>query len=164
MATPSSASFSRCAAENSRLSASRSSSSASRSVIVGRVDRLGARGEGALFDHAVLDHVERRVGHARQIDERDFVRLGGVAGESGVGVRPSLHIAPALAEAGVDALLNLSPFVVVDDLGADRDPLCVVVEGDVGQLAGGDRPCMARTAPSDLPPLAAAASADHFSK
>ena len=41
----------------------------------------------------------------------------------------------ALREAGVDALADFAPFVVVDDLGRNDDALCVVVEGDVGELA-----------------------------
>jgi hypothetical protein len=32
-----------------------------------------------------------------------FVRIGGVAGEPAVGVRPPLHIAAALAEPGIDS-------------------------------------------------------------
>ena len=54
------------------------------------------------------------------------------------GIGPALHIAPPLREAGIDALADFQPFVVVDDLGRDDDPLCVVVESDAGELAGGD--------------------------
>ena len=48
--------------------------------------------------------------------------FGGVAGQPRFRVGPALDIAPALAEAGVDALDHLLPFVVVDDLG--RQPEC----------------------------------------
>jgi len=46
----------------------------------------------------------------------------------------------ALREAGVDALADFAPFVVVDDLGRNDDALSVVVEGDVGELARSDAP------------------------
>ena len=66
------------------------------------------------------------------------MRLGGVAGETCLLVGPTLHVAAALGEAGVDAFSDLPPFVVVDDLGRHDHALHLVVEGDVGELACGD--------------------------
>ena len=94
--------------------------------------------EGALLDHAVLDHLEGGVGQAGQVDQRNLTRLGGVADEARLGIGPAPHIAPALGKAGVDALADLEPFVVVDDLGGDDDALHLVVEFDAGELARGD--------------------------
>ena len=54
-------------------------------------------------------------------------------------------IAPALREAGIDPLLDFRPFGVVDHVAADFDPLGLVVEGDLDELAGGDK------LPSDRP-------------
>ena len=55
-----------------------------------RRQRASARArEGALLDHAVLHHLEGRVGQAGQVDQRDFVRLGGVADEARIRDRAS---------------------------------------------------------------------------
>src|SRR5579883_1442938 len=87
---------------------------------------------------AVLHHFEGRIGQAGKIDQGNLARLGGVARMAAIRIGPARDIPPALAEAGIDALLHLPPFLVVDDLGGDENALLRVVEGDVGQLAGGD--------------------------
>ena len=96
--------------------------------------RLAALG----VDPGEADHRKRGVGQARQVDQRDLARLGGVAHQARIRVGPALHIAPPLGKAGVDAFGDFSPFVVVDDLGGHDDTLGFIVEGDVGELAGGD--------------------------
>jgi hypothetical protein len=78
--------------------------------------------------------------HAGQIDDRDLEGIGGVPRLRRVAlVLPPLHVLPADREAGVDALLDLLPLGVVDDLGADVDRLLGVVELDRDDLAGSDR-------------------------
>jgi hypothetical protein len=99
--------------------------------------RLGERlDERAPLAHAIrLDQFEAGFRQTGQIDQRNFGRTGGIAREFGlIRVGPALHIGAALAEAGIDALLDLAPFVVVDDLGGDLDALGVIVEGDRGNL------------------------------
>jgi len=74
---------------------------------------------------------------ARQIDQRDLAGTGGIAGEVGIfRVGPALHIGAALAEAGIDAFLDLAPFLVIDDFCRDLDAFFIVVEGDGRNFSG----------------------------
>ena len=113
--------------------------------LFGAVAERGDRGRGndggelAQLGRAIgLDHLEGGVRQARQIHEGNLDRVGGVALEAGFLVLPLLDVGAALAEPGVDALLDLVPLGVVDDLGANLDLLVVVVEVDFGHLAGGN--------------------------
>ncbi len=103
--------------------------------VLGGLDRIGAvrhgdpglsvllalrRRKGPLLHYAALHNLEGRVGQAGQVDERNLLWVGGVAGEARLLVGPALHVAAALGEAGVEAFSDFPPFVVVDDFGRRR--------------------------------------------
>lgn len=100
-------------------------------------DVAGVLGETPPLARAVrLHHLEDSLRQARQIDERDFARRGGVARHAVI-VRPAPGISATLRKAGVDAFLHLVPFGIINDLGADLDLLLPVVEVQRRHLSGG---------------------------
>jgi hypothetical protein len=59
--------------------------------------------------------------------------------------------------------MTLRHSVSFDDLGADLDLLERIVARELGDLAGGDLPCITRTLPKLRPSVALAISPDLFS-